>query len=533
MLTVTGKSNSSRGAASVHQCQLYHRSIVKLRIILEGSRLRFLIAVQTPQSLVIKIVMSNGLGETNDHGIHFNNDESDNLSDWQYLTATFDNEQMFTSDLESTSASRLSLDRPYSDNTAAQGGTQVVTSKRGRSNSTINDVRHNENHMSLGEVMNPFNSALFLGEIQRDHPESNCTIPSKKYAKPSSFSQNVHGHLESTDLPVKSWSHPQLCSQTLPQYLGRWQQDIPLSDFTSNPLEFTRFASQSIAFSERPERSPFLLEPVDDNEANHYLKFHEPLGAKQLPYVPLNKTHENPNEYLRSPNFSVEIPGLNAQQAKNASSENLAVVTNEVVSNAENAFKGTDVSLEQSKPRTIETMSNARERTGVDEITGTYNQGNSANVLAPLETAHMDEQMRLWMNMVGTPSSIPPFQLIGDKKLLLHPLTPYNYYYRDERDNIVSHISGENDPLPPSVSDFTLARMQALLHQHWFIDPVKKKRKHRKSHGKMNFQQLSKVIAQRWHQLPIHGRDFYRSVSQYDDLYYHQQLDIIKQRSDP
>jgi hypothetical protein len=93
-------------------------------------------------------------------------------------------------------------------------------------------------------------------------------------------------------------------------------------------------------------------------------------------------------------------------------------------------------------------------------------------------------------------------------------------------------MSDESDSLPPSVSNFTITKMQALLRQHWFIDPVKKKRKHRKSHGKMNFRRLSKVIAQRWHELPKMGRDFYRMVSQFDDLYYHQQLDIMKTRSE-
>jgi hypothetical protein len=77
------------------------------------------------------------------------------------------------------------------------------------------------------------------------------------------------------------------------------------------------------------------------------------------------------------------------------------------------------------------------------------------------------------MNMIVTTPLIQPYQQFSSKKLLLHPLSPYNYYYRDVRDNIVAHISDESDLLPPAVSNFALTNMQALLHQHWFIDRLK------------------------------------------------------------
>lgn len=46
-------------------------------------------------------------------------------------------------------------------------------------------------------------------------------------------------------------------------------------------------------------------------------------------------------------------------------------------------------------------------------------------------------------------------------------LTPYNYFYRDERDNIVNGTKKAGDPLPPPLKDFSQARQNALLHQHW------------------------------------------------------------------
>ena len=119
---------------------------------------------------------------------------------------------------------------------------------------------------------------------------------------------------------------------------------------------------------------------------------------------------------------------------------------------------------------------------------------------------------------------VPPYQKLKNNSLLLKPLTPYNYFYRDERDNIVLQISDETDPLPPPVSDFSTEKMRSLLQQHWYVDPLKAKRIHRKTHGKMSFQNLSKIISERWRILPSQGREFYRSVARNDEMYYNQHL---------
>ena len=134
--------------------------------------------------------------------------------------------------------------------------------------------------------------------------------------------------------------------------------------------------------------------------------------------------------------------------------------------------------------------------------------------------------------LTGSPSIqnhvvVPPYQQQQNNSLLLKPLTPYNYFYRDERDNIVLQISNENDLLPPPVSDFSAGKMCRLLHQHWYVDPVRAKRIHRKTHGKMSFQNLSKIISERWRTLSIQGREFYRLVSRNDEMYYNQHLSNI------
>ena len=69
---------------------------------------------------------------------------------------------------------------------------------------------------------------------------------------------------------------------------------------------------------------------------------------------------------------------------------------------------------------------------------------------------------------------------------MLKPLTAYNFYYRDERDNIVL---ATGDEIPPPVIDFSEAKRQKLLEDRWLKDPTKGKRKHRRTHGKMEFTQ--------------------------------------------
>jgi hypothetical protein len=106
------------------------------------------------------------------------------------------------------------------------------------------------------------------------------------------------------------------------------------------------------------------------------------------------------------------------------------------------------------------------------------------------------------------------------------PLTAYNYYFRNERDTIVRGMRHADDPVPPSDEDYTPAKKAWLLHQHWYVppsietfvyelhhdlevwlslnappiiafhfcqyeirnvDPIKARRRHRKTHGVIEF----------------------------------------------
>jgi hypothetical protein len=50
------------------------------------------------------------------------------------------------------------------------------------------------------------------------------------------------------------------------------------------------------------------------------------------------------------------------------------------------------------------------------------------------------------------------------------PLTAYNYFYRNERDNIVRNMERAGDPLPKPDHDFSQSKHDELLYQHWYVE---------------------------------------------------------------
>ena len=92
----------------------------------------------------------------------------------------------------------------------------------------------------------------------------------------------------------------------------------------------------------------------------------------------------------------------------------------------------------------------------------------------------------------------------------LKPLSAYNYFFRDERDRILA--ASRNERLP----ELTLEERRCkLLWDHWSRDRSKK-RAHRKSHGKIGFQELSKLISSRWKALSRPEQDYFREVAAID-----------------
>jgi hypothetical protein len=97
-------------------------------------------------------------------------------------------------------------------------------------------------------------------------------------------------------------------------------------------------------------------------------------------------------------------------------------------------------------------------------------------------------------------SSAPPLKLAP-----LRALSAYNFFFRDERDRIL-----HGGPM-----DLTPAKQHRLLREHCCQDRTKKRR-HRKTHGKIDFTTLSKLISKRWNKLPEEQKAFYRQVASLD-----------------
>lgn len=98
-------------------------------------------------------------------------------------------------------------------------------------------------------------------------------------------------------------------------------------------------------------------------------------------------------------------------------------------------------------------------------------------------------------------------------------LSAYNFFFRDERDRIIQ--DGEVH------EEFNNEKQVKLLKAHWHRDRTKKRR-HRKTHGKIAFTTLSKLISQRWKDLDDDKREFYRQVAAKDWERYQRELSDYK-----
>jgi HMG (high mobility group) box len=103
------------------------------------------------------------------------------------------------------------------------------------------------------------------------------------------------------------------------------------------------------------------------------------------------------------------------------------------------------------------------------------------------------------------------------------PLSAYNLFFSEERERILKEIEGgvdeedddgdvDNEGGPKDNKDDS--KPKALLRP--LLPSEKKRRPHRKTHGKISFQLLAQRVGQRWKALPDDRRRYYQDLAQED-----------------
>jgi hypothetical protein len=118
----------------------------------------------------------------------------------------------------------------------------------------------------------------------------------------------------------------------------------------------------------------------------------------------------------------------------------------------------------------------------------------------------------------------------------LRPLSPYNFFFRVERNRILHEMSNQAsgcaaDPTLSSNKFYARALsnrsvfMEQLLQDQWSRDPSQK-RKHRKVHGKISFASLTQLISANWQALPEPVKKMFRDISACDHRHHNQEADM-------
>jgi hypothetical protein len=97
-------------------------------------------------------------------------------------------------------------------------------------------------------------------------------------------------------------------------------------------------------------------------------------------------------------------------------------------------------------------------------------------------------------------------------------LSAYNFFFRDERNRILN-----------GGMEFTLEKQNELLREHWGKSRTEKRR-HRKSHGKIDFTTLSRRISSQWKNLDAAGKAFYKRIATLDWHRFRKELEIQKSK---
>jgi len=98
---------------------------------------------------------------------------------------------------------------------------------------------------------------------------------------------------------------------------------------------------------------------------------------------------------------------------------------------------------------------------------------------------------------------------------VLRPRTAYNFFYRYQRDMILKSksLSAQNDKI-----------IELPVLEIDLCNRPKRKRVHRKTHGLVSLQQLTKTVAKRWRELDKSSRDKFIALAEQDKIRYRNEV---------
>lgn len=138
------------------------------------------------------------------------------------------------------------------------------------------------------------------------------------------------------------------------------------------------------------------------------------------------------------------------------------------------------------------------------------------------------------------------------------PLSAYNLFFSEERERILKEIDEKEGKTSEDAADEAKKEIKeddageedeeegddkkkpkALLRP--MVPSQKKRRPHRKTHGKISFQQLARMVGERWKALDDEKRKYYKELAQEDmkrqkeamEEYYAKQNSLKDESKDP